>query len=204
MQPSTLKCLQENSLFCSLGPSKTHLFTFSSGWVNFGIFRQNESADVMLSQFDRQTHHFGDRGAPTDVCKCYLQLFKNILAWGKVKPVNECQLHWHRGRKCATTLLKRKRGKWIDKNFVLDGQKWNCQSSAGWTAASAGRRPRAATESISPLSGWMIFRRHVAIAGCYRRLLSQSSPLAGNLRHNSLSFSPQILHDCRSPVACER
>lgn len=73
----------------------------------------------------------------------------------------------------------------------------SCLSSGGWADVFAGRQRRPATESISPLSVWMISWRHAAIAGCYRRLLSQSSLLAGNLGHNSLSFSPQILHDSR-------
>lgn len=80
-------------------------------------------------------------------------------------------------------------------NFVLDGQ--NVKLPKQWADVSAGRQPRPATESISPLSVWMISWQHAAIAGCYRRLLSHSSLLAGNLRHNSLSFLLQILHNFR-------
>lgn len=102
MQPWGLKCLQQNSQFRSLGLSSTHLFMFSSSHrVIFDIFCQNESADVLLSQFDRQTHNFGGMRVSTDIRKGYLQLFKIILACRKVKPVNGCQQHWHRRRKCA-------------------------------------------------------------------------------------------------------
>lgn len=148
-------------------------YIFVHIFINFDIFHQKETAVVLLSQLDRQTRNFGGG------CGGRLTFIKATYNYSKSS--------WHAERSNLSMSFnytdkeeknvqqhfwkERRGGEGIDKNFALDGQTWNWQSSAAWAAASAGRRQRPATESISPLSGRMICRRHAAIAGCYHGAL---------------------------------
>lgn len=175
MQPWRLKCLQQDTLFCFLEPIKIHLFTFSTRWVNFGIFHQKEPGGVLLS-LDRQAHNFGGLGGGR------LTFVKATYNYSKSS--------WHAERSNLSMSVRytdkqgenvqqrfwketggRGGGGGVDKGLCIRRPNWDGRSSAARAAASAGRQRRPMMESISLLSGRMICRRHAAIGGCYRRAL---------------------------------
>lgn len=128
------------------------------------------------------------RGNWPTLHKCYLQPIKITLTCKKVKNVNTCQLYW--GEEHAQTTSKKKNP--YDRILNDEMRKY---SPVAFGVKGPGRRKGPAMESISPVSP-----RDDLPATHYRGLLSRSSLQTGNLKHNSLRFSPPIRRDSGLPT----